>query len=145
MYRYLKVYYSLVNDVYADFEAIFLAVTCIVTVVMLYASIKAFKLVSLVLYLLFPLSALMCIVVLTGFTGFIYLVDRRSSQLLSRMEINAIKTTVMENKNAKILRKGLRAMKPLRFRVGTFGYICLQVPKAEMEQIFNYILLLLNY
>ena len=145
MYRYLQVYYSLLNDVYADFEAGFQAVTSMVTVVMLYATIKTFNLVSLKLYLLFPLSAIMCIVSLTSFSGFIYQIDRKSAVVFTRMRTNAGRTNATGSNELRILRKELRAVKPLRLRVGMFGYICLKVPKVEMEQVFNYILLLLQY
>ena len=145
MYRYLQVYYGLLNDVYKEFNAEFEAVTCIVAVVMLYASVKAFKLVSLVLYLLFPLTLLMSIVCLTSVNGFIYLIDRKSSRVLSSMKVNATKTTTTGIQDVKILRMELRAVKRVRLKVGTFGYMCLEVPKAEMEQTCNYILLLSEY
>ena len=145
MYRYLQVYNRLYNYVHADFIARFQAIACVVAVVMLYGSIKAFKLLSLVIYLLFPLTAVEAFVCLISLNGYIYLVERKSVQVLTRMKIVASRTAPKYMTELRILRKELRAMKSLRSKAGNFGHTCLELPQAEMAQVFNYILLLLEY
>ena len=145
MYRYLWSYNSLYNHVNADFRARYNAITCIVAVVMIYGSIKAYNLLSLVLYSLFPLSALMAIVCLTAMNGHTYLLERKSLRVLSTMEVNASRAAGMRMRKLQILRRELRAMRPLRTKEGMYGHTCLELPQAEIAQIFNYILLLVRY
>ena len=145
-FTYLRILNITHNDFSRDFCTVFcfLVATCAVTLI--YASLKAFVLVSIMVYILFPSIGFFAFLYLTVFYSYIYMWERKSRKLLRLLRCNIWQSHDFLTKTERLgLLKRLKAARPLRNQLSHFGYTSLTLSKACVYEIFNEVLLLLSF
>ena len=142
-YRKLRVILSIHNDLNAEFSAGFAAVTCVVTVMMLYGTIVGYHVLHPLVYLLFPTSAIFAIMMQTAFYSYVSLWEIQSLEFLQLMQQN---TAVMcaARRERKGMWAQLNGFVPLQCKLSFFGRVSLALSHECMGQTFSFLLLLLS-
>jgi len=133
------------NYLNAGFMVNFTLVTSSSSVVLIFGTLRGYGLISTALYILLPSGASFATFVLVFFYGQQWLMVVFSEDLIHTMR-QAICIGLQTKKwEQKILLSEVKAMRSIKTEIGQFGFVNLNVSLACLEEIFNYVLLLLTY
>ena len=141
-YSKLQVLLSINNDLNAELLAGFEAITCIVTVMMLYGTIVGYRVLHPLVYILFPTSAIFAVIIQTAVYAQISLWEIKSKELFRLLRGNvAVHISKLERKHR---RSQLKRLVPLRCKLSFFGIFSLEMCHECMGLTFTLLLLILS-
>ena len=141
-YRQLQVLNMLHNDLNATFAAGFVAITCIVTVMMLYGMLVGYEVLHPLLYVLFPSSALFGMIMQTAFYAQGSEWVGKSREFMGLISRNASRCSLWQER--QILMREVCRLKPLKINIGSFATLSLDTAQECVDRTFNNLLLVMS-